>query len=332
MRFIRGLSGDTQKMLERIQNSSKSAQVRKRASCILLSYHGLKIEQLVLIFKVTRKTIFNWFTAWDNYQLVGLYNQKGRGRKPKLKEEQEVQVKAWVKEEPKKLDKVKEKIEKEWGIKVSKDTIKRIVKKKGMRWKRVRKMVRGKAQDWELEVKLPKLQELIELDKKGEIDLRYLDESGVSLIPTVPYAWQEKGQEKLLLSSQSKRKNILGIMNRRNEIYYEFYEGTINSDLLSKAIDKFSENLSKKTVILMDQASIHTSEKILNKLEEWEKKNLQIFWLPPYSPHLNLIEILWRFIKYEWIELSAYDSWENLTNYLKKVLDLLGTEYVINFA
>lgn len=82
----------------------------------------------------------------------------------------------------------------------------------------------------------------------------------------------------------------------------------------------------------MDQASIHTSEKILNKLEEWEKKNLQIFWLPPYSPHLNLIEILWRFIKYEWIELSAYDSWENLTNYLKKVLDLLGTEYVINFA
>jgi transposase len=72
MRFIRGLSAETQKMLGRIQKSSKSAQVRQRASCILLSYHGLKIEQLVLIFKVTRKTIFNWFTAWDDHQLVGL--------------------------------------------------------------------------------------------------------------------------------------------------------------------------------------------------------------------------------------------------------------------
>jgi hypothetical protein len=44
----------------------------------------------------------------------------------------------------------------------------------------------------------------------------------------------------------------------------------------------------------------------MEKLEEWEKKNLKIFWLPTYSPHLNLIEILGRFLKYEWIEFSAY--------------------------
>ncbi|HEY9706456.1 MAG TPA: IS630 family transposase [Allocoleopsis sp.] len=332
MRFIRGLSAETQKMLKRIQKSSKSAQVRQRASCILLSHQGFKIEELILICKVTRKTVSSWLTAWDNQQLVGLYNQKGRGRKPKLTEAQEREVKAWVKEEPKQLHKVQEKIEKEWGVKISKDTIKRTVKKNGMRWKRVRRTVRGKAQDWELEVKIPKLKELIELDKEGKIDLRYLDESGLCLIPNVPYAWQEKEAEKLLLSSQSKRKNILGIMNKRNEIYYEIHQGTINSEMVIKSLDKFSENLSKTTVIIMDQASIHTSEKILEKLEEWKKKNLEIFWLPPYSPHLNLIEILWRFIKYEWIELSAYDSWENLNNYLKKVLDLLGTEYVINFA
>ncbi len=48
----------------------------------------------------------------------------------------------------------------------------------------------------------------------------------------------------------------------------------------------------------MDQASIHTSDKMMEKIEEWEKKNLEIFWLPTYSPELNLIEILWRFIKY----------------------------------
>ena len=54
---------------------------------------------------------------------------RGQGRKAKLGKEQEKQVKEWVKEEPKSLKSVQSKIEKEWGIKVSKDTIKRIIKK-----------------------------------------------------------------------------------------------------------------------------------------------------------------------------------------------------------
>jgi transposase len=31
----------------------------------------------------------------------------------------------------------------------------------------------------------------------------------------------------------------------------------------------------------------------------------------PYSPELNLIEFLWRFMKYEWIEMSTYRSWQS---------------------
>jgi len=34
--------------------------------------------------------------------------------------------------------------------------------------------------------------------------------------------------------------------------------------------------------------------------EEWKKKGLSIFWLPTYSSELNIIEILWRLIKYSW--------------------------------
>ena len=82
----------------------------------------------------------------------------------------------------------------------------------------------------------------------------------------------------------------------------------------------------------MDQASIHTSDSLIEKLEEWEQKNLKIFWLPTYSPKQNLMEILWKFIKYEWIEIDSYSGWTSLHNYLKKVLDNFGTEYVINFV
>ena len=51
-----------------------------------------------------------------------------------------------------------------------------------------------------------------------------------------------------------------------------------------------------------------------------------------YSPQLNLIEILWRFMKYEWIELNAYESWDSLVSYVEKVLRDFDSNYVINFA
>ena len=51
-----------------------------------------------------------------------------------------------------------------------------------------------------------------------------------------------------------------------------------------------------------------------------------------YSPQLNLIEILWRFMKYEWIELNAYESWDSLVSYVEKILRDFGSNYVINFA
>lgn len=332
MRFIRDLNTETQKLLKRISQQSKSPQTRNRAQCIMLSYQRYEIEELMKIFRVSRKTIYDWLTRWEDQKLLGLYNQKGRGRKPLLNPEQEEVVKKWVKEEPKNLKKVATKVEEEWQVKISKETIKRIIKKFNMVWKRLKRQTGKSPYDWELEVKLPRLLELKKEDERGEIDLRYFDESGLTLTPYVPYGWQEKGERTNIKSSLSKRVNILGLMNRNQELYYEICKEKVDSEVVIKFFDKFSQNLKQKTVVILDQASIHTSDSFLNKLPEWQSKNLEFFWLPPYSPQYNLIEILWKFIKYEWIEISAYESWTSLLEYLEKVLSQFGEKYVINFV
>ena len=70
---------------------------------------------------------------------------------------------------------------------------------------------------------------------------------------------------------------------------------------------------------------------ILDKNEEWQEGGITILELPCYSPELNLIEILWRFIKYEWIEIEAYQSWESFVASVEKILRKFGEKYVINF-
>ena len=45
---------------------------------------------------------------------------------------------------------------------------------------------------------------------------------------------------------------------------------------------------------------------------EGKERKLTIYPIPPYSPELNIIEIVWRKIKYEWLPFSAYESFLSL--------------------
>jgi len=82
----------------------------------------------------------------------------------------------------------------------------------------------------------------------------------------------------------------------------------------------------------MDNSSFHTSSAIEAKIPEWQSKNLEIFYLPKYSLWLSLIEILWRFIKYNWVEWWAYKGWTYLVEYVEMVIRGYGTKYEINFG
>ena len=203
MRYIKGLTKDTLKLLDRIYKHSKYYQVRQRAHCIKLSYQGVKISELIKIFKVSRNTIYNWFNLWESSSLVGLYNQPGRGRKKTFDSVQEEQIKDSVKATPKNLDQVQEKIKKQWQIKVSKKTIKRVIKSIKMGWHRVKRKVGGEPCPVFYKIKVEELEELKSQEEIGEIEIRYVDESGFCLIPYVPYAWQETGQKIEIKSQQS---------------------------------------------------------------------------------------------------------------------------------
>lgn len=126
MIILRDLNPETKKLLTRISRASQFPQVRNRAKCIILSGHGLSLTQLMQLFGVSRRTLYNWLNQWEKQGIVGLYNQKGRGRKAKLNQEQKDQIKDWVKAEPKRLKKIASKIYKTWAVEVSPQTIKTI--------------------------------------------------------------------------------------------------------------------------------------------------------------------------------------------------------------
>jgi hypothetical protein len=145
------------------------------------------------------------------------------------------------------------------------------------------------------------------LEEAGKVEIYYLycvrstrygDESGFSLEPCIPYGWQPFGEYVRITPVGGRRLNVFGLFSRDNDLHAYTIEKNVDSETVIACIDDFVKTITKKTVIVLDNASIHRSEKFNAKLGEWTEKGLRIFHLPPYSPHLNLIETLWRKMKY----------------------------------
>jgi len=105
----------------------------------------------------------------------------------------------------------------------------------------------------------------------------------------------------------SKNLNVLGFLNvNAQELYCATTSDRVDSYIVIGVFNLFSEKITKRTTVVLDNASIHKSKKFKAQIEKWEEKGLSLFYLPLYSPQLNPIEILWRFMKYHWIEFEAY--------------------------
>jgi transposase len=73
----------------------------------------------------------------------------------------------------------------------------------------------------------------------------------------------------------------------------------------TKAMNHFLTHISaalgeRKCLLVMDRAGWHCSK------EHVVPPNIEIVYLPPYSPELNLIECLWRWLKRDTIRNRLY--------------------------
>ena len=85
-------------------------------------------------------------------------------------------------------------------------------------------------------------------------------------------------------------------------------------------------------MIVLDNAPTHRSAAFEAKLKGWQEEGMYLLFLPPYCPELNLIEILWRKLKYEWLPLSAYESFKQLSETTEETLKEVGTKYRLSFV
>jgi transposase len=200
-------------------------------------------------------------------------------------------------------------------------------------WKRIKLGLWKKTDEDEKEFARQDLERLTKKADKGLIDLVYGDQSGFNLAAKVVYAWQKRGERIVVPVSRGKSQNVLGFMWHRCQKFESFvFAGSTDSQVIIGCLDLIAQGLKKETWIVLDNAPIHRSEEFEEKIAEWAKLRLKIYFLPTYCPSLNKIEMLWQKIKYDWLTWDAYSSHKKLCQELDKVLSQIGSLYCITFA
>ena len=95
----------------------------------------------------------------------------------------------------------------------------------------------------------------------------------------------------------------------------------VDTELMNVYLSELSRSLSgKKVLLIMDQAGWHRSKGLKSK------KNIKIIYQPSYSPELNPVERLWKWLKRETLHNRVYESLEQLIENIEDAYKLLNKE------
>lgn len=333
MIYVKKLSAEETLTLENMHQHHPCHASRIRAHGVLLSDAGFTVKELSEVFGVCRQTTATWLQAWERGGVCALFDKPRSGRPCLLSTEAHRQEAVErVTQSPRSLKKVAAQLAESLGINLSCSTLKRLCKQAKLCWKRVRKSLKSKRDPERFSQSQQQLAALTEQAALKEMDLVYFDQSGFTLEPCIPYAWQPVGATIEVPCAKSKRLNVLGFMGRDCSFQSWVFEGSVTSAVVVACIDRFAQSLKRPTALVLDNAPIHTSHELVDCSGRWQQLGLTLLPIAPYSPELNLIEILWRKIKYEWMSFSAYESFSALKQNLFDILANIGKSYCIKFA
>ena len=128
----------------------------------------------------------------------------------------------------------------------------------------------------------------------------FIDETGFMLENNCYKRWREKREEFNVgpNTNKKKRTNLILVVSSNKVILDKFMNGSINQnnfrEFLKDLIEKIKSNKIQNYIIVMDNATIHKTIKIIRFCL---KKKMKILTITPYYSKLNMIEYLFGFIK-----------------------------------
>jgi len=319
-------------------DSEKKVRVFKRYQALYLFLSGKTREEAAKIVGISPNTISNIHTAYKNEGLMGIPDKPVPGRPTRLTKEQQVELKSVI------LNKVPSEIgfpaefnwtagligkyiKREYGYDYSIRGITGMLKRMGLSYTRPT-YVLAKADKQKQDQFVKDFEKVKKNLLDGEIQqILFVDESMIRDYQAIHQTWFERGKQRIIKTFGKHRGvKLVGYLNyETGEVYCEEHD-TYDAKVFLKFLENLlSKNTNGKTVVVLDNARIHHAKLLQPFLKENEHR-LQLMFLPPYSPNLNLIEGLWKWLKEKVIYNVFYKTIPEIRKNVNAFLQTISAE------
>jgi len=229
-------------------------------------------------------------------------------------------------------------VKERWSVSYTPSGMTAVLRRLGYVYKKP-KLVPGKPDAAKQEAFLEEYENLKQNRDEGEVIL-FMDATHPRHNPVVSYGWIKRGEVHPLKSNTGRRRlNINGAIDVQRMSAQIRFDDTIDAFstlALFEQIER-AHPAAKRITIICDNARYYRSKAVSAYLEH---SRIDLLFLPPYSPNLNLIERFWKFFKRQVLYNRYYEAFEdyktacqqffkNLDSYASQLRSLLTENFEI---
>ena len=133
---------------------------------------------------------------------------------------------------------------------------------------------------------------IVQKAKEEKAEIHWGDETGLCNDSYHGRSYAPRGQTPAInLWPRCERVNLISTITNQGKVRFMVYKNRMNSNTLIRFMERLIKDSTRKIFLILDNLKVHHSYIVKDWLEE-HKKQIEIFFLPSYSPELNPDEYL----------------------------------------
>ena len=302
--------------LRQLHRTVKDGRSRDKIKTILMLNAGYKTEEISKVLLIDSDTVTNWKKSFvARKDIMNWYFDSYKPYDGKLsKKERAVFVKHLENTLVHSSKQAIEYVKQQFGKSYTESGMVSLLHKLGFVYKQTTLIPSKYDSEAQREFK-QEYEKLVKEQKSNEVIL-FMDGVHPQHNTTTSKVWIKKGKEKHIKSNTGRsRINLNGIYNPQTQDILVHESKTINAEstieFFKEIENYYEETKTKRIQIIVDNAKYYKNKTVKKYIET---SRIELLFLPPYSPNLNLIERVWKLLRKKVINSHYYDTFDKFKN------------------
>ena len=310
--------------LSHLQRTHPHPVIRRRALTLLLKQQVTSHHKIAQITGVSENTVRAALRAYHDGGIALLTTVNFRKPSGKLKPF-DAEIKEHLEKNPvTTINQACKEIEELTGLSLKNTQMRAYLNELGVRRRKVNSIPAKVDLEAQKKYHDESLQPRLEEAKKGTRTVYFVDAAHFVLGAFLGYLWSF-ARVFVRTPCGRQRFNVLGALNAiTKELIMITNDSYITSIQVCELLKKLANSTTLPITLVLDNARYQRCHLVMDLAQ---KLGVELLFLPPYSPNLNLIERLWKLTKKECLNSKYYDNFGLFSGAIKTFLNTMGSTH-----